>query len=344
MTRLVVIGAICATALAACAGSPYPMTTDAAVSYDAADSAALITRCDETLPGCGAPEADYVPVADGEGIVVWTPSGDRYANEPTLVRADDGTWHVFANSASGVGSPWGETQIIHATAPSLLGPWTEQPDILTTRDADAYEVMLWAPFVIREGNEYVITYAANDRQGNGAQRVARSTDLFHWRRTTEVFPGGRDAMVLRTDDGRDLLYATGTTPLADGPHDVVQLAAGHALSNWTTLDPALTNPVLCTEACWGFYESPYVVRFGRSFYLFVTHTVSNASTYEHTEVFRSRDATHFAPQPIAELQAHGGEIHVEDGRMYLTRGGWTNYIGAARRGLSVLPIAWRRVE
>ncbi len=339
ITTVLLCGATC---LAAC-GEPAPIEAmdaglDARVGVPF--DAALVDRCAD---GCTAAPGSYVPVFDGEPRVVWTPSNDRYANEPTLVRADDGTWHVFANSAAGVANPWHETQFVHATAPSLLGPWTEQPDAMSAHDPDATESVMWAPFAMRDTTGYVLIYWAQNLAGVQEGHVARSDDLFHWRRTTEVPPGGRDQMVLRMDDGRDLLYSVWVAQEADGLHDVTTLSIGHALAGWSPASTAVRNPVVCPGSCWGFYESPYVFPYGGAYYLFVTYTLSEATTHERTIVFRSSDPTRFPETPIAQLQAHGAEIHVENGRTYLTRGGWTNFLGAERRGLSVVPLGWQSV-
>ncbi|HEX5658968.1 MAG TPA: hypothetical protein VFX59_17360 [Polyangiales bacterium] len=271
---------------------------------------------------------------------VWIPAGARYVNEPTLIRAHDGTWHMFSNGAEGRGNPWVELQLLHATAPTLHGPWTDQPDILTTRDADAVESSLHAPFVLRDGDIYRIYYYDSTMPENEGLRTASSLDLFHWTRDREPIVGGRDAMILR-HEGASYLYSVGTVLEADDEiHDIVRLQRAPALRDWVPLAPALRNPRACPDACWGWYESPFVVARDGGFYLFTTFTSSSTEDYENTTVYFSRDPTHFSPEPVATLHAHGGEVHEEGGALYLTHGGWPDKLTSKQPGLYVTRLAW----
>lgn len=303
--------------------------------------------CPPTPRGCDLPPGRYVPVVAGEATVVWQPSGGRYTNEPTLIRDEaTGLWHVFANSSALPDDPWGEVRLVHASAPSLYGPWTEHPDALAASDPGSNERTLWAPFAMRDGAGYRLIYHVQTPSGREETHTAVSTDLFHWTREPERYlPGGRDAMVLRMPEGSDLIYSVATVAEADGVHDAVALFVGRGLAEWGERIIALRDPQVCPpHACWGFYESPFVVQVADHYYLFTTHTDSGPETYERTEVYRSADPLHFEGPPITTLQAHGGELHVENGRMFMTRGGWTRYVTEARRGLSIVPIGWVREE
>ncbi len=309
------------------------------------------------LVGCGAPmdpppTTQPAPVAAGtplpvtdELVRVWAPSGGRYVNEPTLVRDEaTGRWHVFANGGTGPGEPYVERQILHASAPSLRGPWTEHPDALTTSDPGATEVTLHAPYAFRDGDLWRMLYYDGTRPAGEGLHAARSTDLDHWTRDPDPYPGGRDAFVLRLSDGRDLLYTVGVAMEGDGPHDTVDLHAGRSLTAWRDEGAALRNPLPCPRACWGWYESPFVLAHDGAYYLFVTFTSSlaGADDYERTQVFRSTDPARFGAAPVATLRGHGAELHEEDGALYLTAGGWPGRVGEARRGLSIARVTWRR--
>lgn len=343
------LGVAAPLALAACGGAPH-QGRDAALEplpiLDAGPpDGARHSSCPETPRGCALPAGDYVPVIDGAASVVWAPSGDRYTNEPTLVRDGAGAWHVFANSATGPGDPWQESQLVHASAPALAGPWTEHPDALTARDPGSNDRELWAPFVMREGEGFRLVYASQNLASVEELHDARSTDLFSWTRGGAKLPGGRDPMIFALEDGRQLLYTVATLREADGVHDAVSVSEAPAPgAEFGPPETALRDPSPCPGNCWGFYESPYVVEIGGQYYLFTTWTDSQAPTYERTAVFRSRDPRRFENPPLTILQAHGGELHVEGGRMWLTRGGWPHYVGADRRGLSIAPIAWVRTD
>ena len=291
---------------------------------------------------CEAEPGRYVPVADGESVAVWRPSDGRYVNEPTLVRTGDGTWHAFANGAAGNGDPWRETSLLHASAPTLGGPWRDEPDALAARDPGAPELQLWAPFAAREGDGWSLYYFAHGADDASWLRSARSPDLRTWTRDPETLPAGRDATVFTRADGTRLMYSVGLVQRADGEHDVVLLHASNDGRTWRAMDPALEQPRPCRASCWGFYESPFVVALGGMYFLFTTYTDSSPRTYEQTAVFRSADPTRFEQPPVAVLRAHGGEVHTEGGRVFLTGGGWPGNIGEARRGMSRTPLAWAR--
>ncbi|MET0286505.1 MAG: family 43 glycosylhydrolase [Polyangiales bacterium] len=321
--------------LAACEGASEP------------DAPALDARVDEpAVPrDAAAPDAS----SDGgtgmriphalETARVWIPAHERYVNEPTLIRADDGTWHVFSNGAEGKGNPWVELQLLHATAPALRGPWTDQPDILSTRDADAIEGALHAPYVMRHGAGYKIFYFDSTMEEGKGLRSASSSDLYTWKRDPGSYPGGRDPMIL-AHRGTNYLYTTSTELEADESHDIVHLQSAPDLMGWTTLAPALRNPEPCPGSCWGWLESPFVFARAGGFYLFTTFTSSDFETYERTWVLFSEDPTHFEAEPITTLLAHGGEVHEEDGTLYLTHGGWPEKLASRQPGLYVTRLAW----
>ncbi len=291
---------------------------------------------------CEVEPGRYVPVADGEPEVLWRPSDGRYVNEPTLVRDEGGTWHAFANGAAGDGDPWRESSLLHATAPTLGGPWRDEPDALAARDPGAPELQLWAPFAMREGDRWALYYYGHAADDSQWLRSARSQDLRAWTRDPATLPAGRDAMVLTRADGTRLMYSVGLVRRDDGEHDAVLLHASDDGRAWREMGAALEQPRPCRASCWGFYESPFVVAFGGMFFLFTTYTDSSERTYEQTAVFRSTDPTRFEQPPIGVLRAHGGEVHVEGGRVFLTSGGWPGIIGEARRGMSRTPLAWAR--
>jgi len=318
--------------------SPFDagLPVDAAIRVDAWQLLDADT-CPPAPNGCALPTGSYVPELAGEFELVWVPGNGRYINEPTLIRDGNGLWHVLSNGGSGTGDPWTELSILHATAPSLLGPWTEQPDVLSTSDPASTDTVMWAPFVMLAGSDYLLLYA----NGGNAISAATSTDLFHFTRETTTYPGGRDPFVLRRAGMPDGLYGCWTDTESDGIHDIVALFQGQALAGWGAESYALHNPVVCPDDCWGWYESPYVVTVGGQYFLFVTFTNFDEPTYENTVVFRSPDPKTFPTTPIATFQAHGGELHVENGVMYLTRGGWPSRIGEEWRGLSLAPIRWK---
>lgn len=318
-----------------------PATGVETVSVDA-PAGPRVTRCEPSPDGlCALSAGRYVPVADGPAERVWAPPDDRYVNEPTLIRGADGVWHVFSNGGAGGGGPRVEVSLLHATAPSLAGPWRAERDALSMAAGDPVGTYLWAPFVIDRGGAWWLWWYS-DLANVGSVRAATSTDLTRWSVEPEVFDGGRDVMLLRAADGRWLRYSTGVAMRADGPHDTVRLHASADGRAWRELSPALEHPRPCRDACWGFFESPYVIALAGRYYLFTTYTDSARDTYEQTVVLRSDDPTRFTWDPVATLRCHGAEVHADEGRAWLTCGGWAAKLDASRRGLSRVPIAWVR--
>ena len=323
--------------------SHEPDPADASQEHpDAASPQDANATADVPASDASSPSGPPTPVSLGDPVVVYTPENGRYLNEPTLIRGDDGTWHVYANSNTGKGEPWGERQLLHATAPTLHGPWTTQPDILSVTDPGATEGVMHAPFVFRDGAVWRILYFDSTKDENVGLRTATSPDLWTWTREPLPWPGGRDPMVLQRPTG-NLLYTTVSLLQADGRHDAVRVDQQTTAPSFTHLPDALYDAAVCPYACWGWFESPFVVEKDGYAFLFITWTSSVANTpdYLRTAVFRSTDPTHFDfGTPLTEFTAHGAEWHEEGGQFWLTSGGWPERIGEDKRGLWVRPVGW----
>lgn len=307
----------------------------------------LVPAAPGPTDGAGALPMMYVPSVAGALEPVFTPNGTRDLNDHTLVLGPDGSWHLYGITDSSVGAPFAERSLLHATAPSLYGPWTEGADILTA-DPSLNESALWAPHVVaRDGDYWTMYYAAGVGAEESPQRTLRradSPDLEHWARAetspapADRPPGGRDPMVL-WDGTRWILYSVGVDAENHGQIVATTNADLDDPDGWSDLVAVLTDPV--PSFVWGNLESPFVVRYEGWWYLFTTRTADNAIDYVRTIVFRSRDPLAFAWRPLTELRAHAAEV-VEgaDGTWYLTSAGWTSYVGEANRGLLVAPLTW----
>ncbi|MEI8255810.1 MAG: hypothetical protein WCJ30_09070 [Deltaproteobacteria bacterium] len=333
-----------ASVLCACTGLPIVEPADATfASLDAAasDSAAL-----EAWTPVGA--CPSVPFVVGAFERVYAPSNGRYLNDHTVVHGPDG-WHVYGITNTGPGMPQEERSFLHATAPSLFGPWRDLADILTA-DPALSESVLWAPYAfLASPGRWAMFY-----WGGVGMRVATSTDLFAWERRethddpSQRPPGGRDPFVFRTSAGW-LLYSVGQSDaVGDRAHGRILVSRGSDPENaagWTAPTTALEDPVV--NYPWGNLESPFVVANECGYYLFLTRTDVNADhgDYARTMVFFSHDPMSFAWDPITELTAHAAEIVTDEvGRQYVTRAGWPAYIGEPNRGLSIARLAWSSPE
>ena len=298
--------------------------------------------CSDAGADAGASDAPrtsrWVPYIDGSFTRVFRPAGTRYLNDHTLVRGADGQWHLYGITHESTGMPQAERSFLHATAPSLAGPWHEEADILTAMGS---ERVLWAPFVFpAEAGHWVMYFWA----GTPDQRTQRadSTDLVRWTRDPRSVPGGRDPFVLRVG-AEWYFYSVGVSaPVGDNAYGQILVTHSADLEHWATPTVALQDPVL--NFGWGNLESPTVVVRDDGYYLFVTRTSESRIDYARTVVFHSTDPSRFAWEPVTEMLTHAAEVFEADGQEYITAAGWTIQLGALWRGLSIAKLGWARRE
>jgi beta-fructofuranosidase len=291
-----------------------------------------------------AANAADVPCQTGPFARVFVPANGRYLNDHTLIRARDGTWHLYGITHTSQGSAFEERSLLHATAPALAGPWTEQSDALYADDA-LDELVVWAPHVVewRPGN-YVMYYWGEWLKPNDLWRGIRradSTNLVHWSKLETAPdpsvrpPGGRDPYLMRDGD-HWLLYSVGVEPDSRG---LIVATQSPDLKTWSDADAVITDPTPVFG--WGNLESPFVEKHDGRYYLFVTDTGPNEpAEYLREEAFVSTDPLHFDWNPVANFQAHASEIVHEADRTYITSAGWTSVIGEENRGLKLAPLGW----
>ncbi len=263
-----------------------------------------------------------------------------YINDHTIIRAADGTWHLFGITHAEPANADDELNFAHATAPTLHGPWTKQPYALTV-DRDYGETHLWAPHVIRSGNTYYMFYAGGGADHTTSEiNLATSTDLYHWTRepTGPLFRDGfeaRDPMVLKVGNQWVIYYCATDDPA--GGHHVVAYRTSSDLVHWSDRQIAYTSPNMGTGA--GNTESPYVVKHGNAYYLFIGPCGAYAggqNSYICTDVFKSSDPLHFTPdQRVGRIASHAAEVVQDtDGRWYVTHSGW------GQGGVHLAPLHW----
>jgi len=280
------------------------------------------------------------PLSIGPRLRVWDPSAGREQrfglNDHAFVRDARGRWHVFAITFTEPGTPAIDGRLFaHATAPALTGPWTREARTLTLAP-EAGETRLWAPSVVRsDGAWWMIYHAGGDDMRHARIHLARSPDLLAWQRVEEnpVFTDGfqaRDPFLLRVGELWHCYY-TATFPEAGG-HHTVALRTSRDLRAWSESRDVYRDPRTGTD--YGPTESPFVVRRGAYWYLFVGSSVP--AEYDRTRVFRSRDPAAWAPADlVTTLNVHGAEIvQDEDGRWY------ASHAGNERGGLWLARLHW----
>ncbi|MFI5538364.1 glycosyl hydrolase family 32 [Nocardia sp. NPDC051900] len=243
-----------------------------------------------------------------------------YINDHTFVRDAAGRWHLFGITHPEPADPFDEIEFAHATADRLHGSWTKHASALRV-DRDYGETHLWAPYVLGAHGRYHMFYAAGgaDRTA-AAMNLATSPDLFHWTRSAEgpLFRDGydaRDPMVVRVGEQWVMYYCATSAPA--GGHHVVAYRTSADLLHWGDRHIAYTDPAKGTEA--GNTESPYVLRYGGWWYLFI----GPRPHYVGTDVFRSDNPFHFRiGDKVGHIAAHAAEVVDEDGRWWITSAGW----------------------
>ena len=130
------------------------------------------------------------------------------------------------------------------------------------------------------------------------------------------------------------MYYTATEP-ATGGHHVVAYRMSDDLLSWGPRGLAFVDPVKGTGA--GTTESPFVVRRGDFYYLFLSMRHGYIpGYYADTEVFRSRDPLHWnLDDRVGRFNGHASEVVRDvDGRWYVSHCGW--YQG----GVYLAPWTW----
>ena len=301
-----------------------------------------------------APDADSAAggalVTAGAFEKIYDPSvgQDRpwYINDHCFAQGEDGTWHLFGITREEPARAHDEDNFAHASSPELTAaPWRKRPFALSTRP-DLGELHLWAPHVVEHDGLYYMYYCAGgfDDRGrvdsrNYRMHLATSPDLVAWTRhdANPLFTDGfdaRDPMVLRVGD-EWVMYYTANDPPEGGAHVVAARTSGD-LVNWSDRRVVFDSGRRGTSG--GPAESPFVVRRGDWYYLFVGPRGGYRGPYGYTgtDVYRSRDPFDFdRADHVGFLDAHAPEV-VRDasGEWHISHCGW------GQGGVYLAPLRW----
>jgi beta-fructofuranosidase len=281
-----------------------------------------------------------VSVECGEFVKIYDPSvGETqkwYINDHCFIRDADGMWNLFGITRQEPASPLQEIHFAHATATNLLQqPWDKKPFALDVATNSPWnEVHLWAPDVIYHEGLYNMFYCAGDKDHTKYKiHLATSPNLKTWTRSPKnpmVVDGydARDPFILRVN-GKWVMYYTATSKPTGGNH-IVACVSSDDLLTWTNRQMVFIDPSAGTGA--GGTESPFVVKRGNSFYLFI----GPRGGYDGTDVFLSHDAFHWdITQKVGHFPAHAAEVVQDtDGKWYISRAGW------GRGGVYLAPLIW----
>lgn len=271
-----------------------------------------------------------------------SPSADEpwYINDHTLIQDEGGRWHAFGIWHPEPAAPLDETMFLHASAQNLTGAeWTVHDPVLHAR-TELGETHVWAPHVIHHDGLYWMFYAGGTADHTAYRMtLATSPDLFTWTPHEAIlFEDGfdaRDPMVLH-DGRRWLMYYTRNSAPGGGFHQV-GVCSSDDLLTWS--DPTVAYQSAVAGTYGGPTESPFVIRAGKGWILFVCESTE----YDRTLAYYSADPLRFddAGEIDVDLDEHCAEIvadpadpadPADGGRTWITGGGWGN------GGLTIRPL------
>ena len=286
-----------------------------------------------------AAAVERVLVESGKFTEIYDPqAGEKEPwciNDHTFIRGRDGTWHVFGithilpvNFARDPGK-----NLLHATARTLTqAPWHKEP-FAVTADWDRHgEWLFWAPHVIEhDGLYYMFVCAGNNRGHQYKIHLLTSRDLYHWDRSpaNPLLVDGfdaRDPNVLAEGKGWILYYTATSAP--EGGNHIVAAVTSQDLTHWADRKVVFIHPQRGTFG--GPTESPFVVRRGKSYYLF-TCDGGTINVYLSGGPFQWESTGR-----VGTIFAHASEIVRDtDGKWFISHAGWEH------GGLSLAPLIWR---
>lgn len=265
-----------------------------------------------------------------------------YINDHTFIMGTNEMWHLFGITHKEPANPMDEKSFAHATSPSLSkGPWKKQPSSLEADFKHWGETHLWAPHTVFKQGFYHLFYCAGGSSHEEYRiHLATSADLFSWGRNADIwkrhpknplFTDGfdaRDPMVIKNGGKYIMYYAATERP--DGGHHIVACRESFDLVNWGARMVCYTDPAIGTSG--GPAESPFVVKRGDNYYLFIGPRPS----YVGTDVFVSHSPYHWENSNLAgHIDSHAAEIvRDKDGKWYVSSAGW------GQGGVYLAPLIW----
>ena len=298
------------------------------------DSAVKVPRIAGDYVHVYKPEGDIFPGPNAAELIADQLYEDWVPNDHCFAQDKSGRWHAF-----GITHPLtdlanvhaGEHLLFHAIAPPgtlkealTEGSWNDLPKILPPSERPGEIPAIHAPWILRRDGLFHMVY------GPTPIRYATSKDLRHWtpRGNLQGTPSGRDPQVFVWNDTYHLIVC--------GVHDV-RLATSRDFRTWTERGPLLKMKQGVDP------ESPSVVRYNNTFYLFVCgwngvwDRKHVQGAYQHkTYVYQSDDPLKFDTEnEVTVLDAHAPEIFQDEaGDWFISSAEWPN------RGVSIARLVW----
>ncbi len=273
---------------------------------------------------------------------------DWHINDHCFIRSDQGTWHMYGIMYPDPGS--GDMSYVnyfgHASAESLLQvPWTEEAppfyESLTTGE------VLWAPHIVFHEGIYYMFYCGGGEVNSYKICLRTSEDLVSWSDKQILFQDGyqaRDPMILYVEEIQKWVMYYCATETSTGGNYVVLCKTSEDLYSWSGRQVVYRD--LHTGTDYGPTESPFVVKRGGFYYLFIgprpyDHPTATVENWEHpgyvgTDVFRSASWNQWTNADfVGWVDAHAPEIILDnDGLSYIS------HCGVLQGGLYIRRMNW----
>ncbi len=284
---------------------------------------------------------------NGQPNFIYDP--DWHINDHCFIQSDQGVWHMYGIIYPNPGS--GDMSYVnyfgHASANSLMQiPWTEEspPFYESLSEGD----VLWAPHIVNHDGTYYMFYCDGGEANSFKICLRTSEDLVSWSERQILFQDGyqaRDPMVIFIEEiGEWVMYYCATeTP--DGGNFVALCKTSQDLINWSGRQVVYRD--LHSGTGYGPTESPFVVKRGDYYYLFIgprpyDHPTETMQNWEHpgycgTDVFRSQNWNHWTNADfVGWVDAHAPEIIQDDeGQWYIS------HCGILQGGLFIRRMTWQ---
>ena len=299
-----------------------------------ADTKIRVPRIEGSYVHIYQPAGDVFPGPDVAGLRAGQYYPEWVPNDHCFIKSPDGSWHAF-----GITHPRtpldqihaGENLSFHAIAPPgnladvmREGAWKDLPKVLPPSERPDEIEANHAPYIVPKDGLYHMIY------GPAPLRYATSKDLHEWTPKGPLTnaPAGRDPSVIYWDGAYHILVC--------GRHEVL-MARSEDLVTCTQTRRILKMPDGVDA------ESPSIVRYNDTFYLFVCGWDGNwdrkelTGAYQHvTYVYQSDDPYVFdADKLVTRLESHAPEVFQdENGDWYISSAQWP------QRGVSIARLIW----
>ena len=273
---------------------------------------------------------------------------DWHINDHCFIESDEGEWHVFGIMYPDPGS--GDMSYVnyfgHASADHLYDiPWTEEtpPFYESFSEGD----VLWAPHIVHYEGIYYMFYCGGGEDTHFKICLRTSDDLINWSAEQILFQDGyqaRDPMVIYVNEIEKWVMYYCATETPDGGNFVVLCKTSEDLINWSGRQIVYRD--LHTGTGYGPTESPFVVKRGDYYYLFIgprpyDHPTETLPNWEHpgycgTDVFRSTNWNNWTNADfVGWFDAHAPEIVIDrNGQWY------ASHCGVLQGGLYIRKMFW----